>query len=90
MRNATGRAYETDLRGHTTFKGSAQILKLPAESQKITPSEIAAKVGINHVVTRAHLEALENGSILACANFGKRIRYYRFKESAEVIPSEIL
>jgi predicted ArsR family transcriptional regulator len=60
-----------------------RILKLLVESQKLTTSEIAAKVGVNYVIARAHLNALENGGVLTHANFGKRIRYYRFKESAK-------
>lgn len=59
-----------------------RILKLLIESQRLTPSEIAAKTGVNYVVALAHLEALENGDILTHANFGRRIRYYKFKESA--------
>ncbi len=59
-----------------------RILKLLIDSQKLTPAQIAAKVRVNYVVVRAHLEALENGDVLTHSNFGKRIRYYKFKESA--------
>ena len=59
-----------------------RILKLLAESRKLTTSEIAARTGINYVAARGHLEALENSDVLVHVNFGKRIRYYRFKESA--------
>ena len=62
-----------------------RILKLLLESQKLTTSEIAAKVGVNYVVARAHLNALEKGDVLTHANFGKRIRYYRFKESTRAL-----
>lgn len=60
-----------------------RILKLLMESQTLTSAQIAEKVQVNYVVTRAHLEALEKGDILAHVNFGKRIRYYRFRESAK-------
>jgi hypothetical protein len=43
--------------------------------------EIATKERVKYVLTRARLEALENSDILTYANFGKRIRYYGFKES---------
>jgi len=58
-----------------------RILKLLAKSQTLTTSEIAAKTGVNYIATRAHLDALEKGDVLTHANFGKRIRHYRFKES---------
>lgn len=59
-----------------------RILKLLIESHRLTTSEIAAKTGVNYVVALAHLEALENGDVLTHVNFGRRIRYYKFKESA--------
>ena len=59
-----------------------RIVKLLIDSQKLTPAQIAAKVGVNYIVVRAHLEALENGDVLTHSNFGKRIRYYKLKESA--------
>ena len=59
-----------------------RILKLLMDSQTFTTAQIAAKVGVNYVIARAHLEALENGDVLTHVNFGKRIHYYRFKESA--------
>jgi len=52
------------------------------ESHMLTTAQIAAKVRVNYVMARAHLNALENGGVLTHVNFGKRIRYYRFKESA--------
>jgi len=58
-----------------------RILKLLDESQKLTPTEIAAKLGVNYVLARAHLEVLEVAGVLTHENFGKRIRYYGFKES---------
>ena len=58
-----------------------RILKLLTESQKLTTAQIAPKVGLNFVKTKTHLNALENGDILTHSNFGKRIRYYRLKES---------
>jgi predicted transcriptional regulator len=60
-----------------------RILKLLTQSRKLTTSEIAAKVGVNYVVARGHLEALEKGNVLTHANFGKRIRYYGFEQSAK-------
>jgi predicted ArsR family transcriptional regulator len=60
-----------------------RILKALVESRTLTTSEIAAKVGVNYVIARAHLNALENGDVLTHTNFGKRIRYYKFKESAK-------
>lgn len=60
-----------------------KILGLLVESQNLTTSDIAAKIGCNYVMTRKHLEALESAEVLAHINFGRRIRYYRFKESAK-------
>jgi predicted ArsR family transcriptional regulator len=59
-----------------------RILKLLAEIQELTVSEIAFKTEVNYVLARAHLEALEMEGVLSHINFGKRIRYYKFKESA--------
>jgi predicted ArsR family transcriptional regulator len=53
------------------------------ESRTLNTSQIATRVGINFVDTRSHLKALENGGVLTHINFGRRIRYYRFKESAK-------
>ena len=58
-----------------------RILNLLIELQTLTTAQIAEKVQVNYVVARAHLDALEKGDILAHVNFGKRIRYYRFKDS---------
>ncbi|HVP16066.1 MAG TPA: winged helix-turn-helix domain-containing protein [candidate division Zixibacteria bacterium] len=60
-----------------------RILKLLMESQTLTTAQIAEKVQVNYVVARTHLDVLEKGDILAHINFGKRIRYYRLKESAK-------
>jgi predicted transcriptional regulator len=60
-----------------------KILKLLIESQLLNTSQIAAKVGVNYVVARAHLDVLENSDVLTRVNFGKRICYYRFSESAK-------
>jgi predicted ArsR family transcriptional regulator len=51
-----------------------RILKLLAESQPLPASEIVVKLGTNYVSARTHLDALEKGSVLTHANFGKRIR----------------
>jgi predicted transcriptional regulator len=61
-----------------------KILKLLIESQMLNTSQIAAKVGVNYAVARAHLDILERADILRCVNFGKRICYCRFSESAKV------
>jgi predicted transcriptional regulator len=60
-----------------------KILKLLIESQTLTTSQIAAEVGVNYVVARAHLDVLENSDVLTHLNFGKRICYCRFGESAK-------
>ena len=62
-----------------------RILKLLDGSQKLTPSEIAAKLGTNYVLARIHLEVLVGAGVLTRADFGKRIRYYRFKESTRAL-----
>jgi predicted transcriptional regulator len=59
-----------------------RILELLLESQMLNVSEIAARVGVNYVSASMHLKALENADVLSHVMFGKRIRYYRFKESA--------
>lgn len=58
-----------------------RILKLLAESQALTTSEIAAKVGVNYLSAKGHLEALERSGVLTRVSFGKRIRFYKYKES---------
>jgi len=60
-----------------------RILKLLTESLILTASQIATKLGVNYFATREHLHALENADVLTHSNFGKRVRYYRFKESAK-------
>jgi hypothetical protein len=64
-----------------------RILKLLAESQKLTTSEIAAEERVNCILTHPHLEAPEKSDILTYANFGKRICHYGFKESAGANPA---
>jgi predicted ArsR family transcriptional regulator len=71
------------LEGTLCSRVRLRILKLLMESQTLTTAQIAEKVQVNYVLARAHLETLEKGDILAHVNFGKRIRYYRFKESAK-------
>jgi DNA-binding transcriptional ArsR family regulator len=58
-----------------------RILKLLLELQMLNVSDIAAKVGVNYVSASTHLEALEDADVLSHTMFGKRIRYYRLKES---------
>lgn len=60
-----------------------RILKLLTETQILNVSQIASKTGVNYVSAKTHLEALEVEDVLSHISFlGKRIRYYRFKESA--------
>jgi predicted ArsR family transcriptional regulator len=59
-----------------------RMLKVLIEFHTLTPAQIATEVGVNYIVACAHLDALERGDILTHSNFGQRIRYYRFKESA--------
>jgi DNA-binding transcriptional ArsR family regulator len=58
-----------------------RILKLLVKTELLTVSNIAAKIGVSYVSAKMHLEALEYEDILSCVMFGKRIRYYKFKES---------
>ena len=59
-----------------------RILKLLAESNMLNVSDIAAKTGVNYASAKAHLEALEGEDVLSHVMFGKRVRYYRFGDSA--------
>jgi predicted ArsR family transcriptional regulator len=59
-----------------------RITKILIDFQNLTTAQIAAEIGVNYIAVRAHLEALENADILTHYNFGKRIRYYKIKESA--------
>jgi ribosomal protein S25 len=54
------------------------------QSELLTVSGIAKRTTINYVSARTHLETLENGNILTHVMFGKRIRYYKFKDSPSV------
>ena len=59
----------------------------------LTASDNAAELGVNYVVTHAHLKALENGDVLAHVNFGKRIRHYRFNSLSRAlkrVPSRVI
>jgi hypothetical protein len=40
---------------------------------------------MNYVLARTHLEVLEGAGVLTHENFGKRIRYYGFKESTRAV-----
>jgi ribosomal protein S25 len=60
-----------------------RILKLLVESRSLTTSEIAAKTRVNYVVARRNLDILEKVDVLTHSNFGRRDRYYRFKDSAK-------
>ena len=59
-----------------------RILKLLADSDRFTVSDIAAKTGVNYASAKAHLETLEGEDVLSHVMFGKRIRYYKLKGSA--------
>ena len=59
-----------------------KILKVLMQSDELNVSEIARKIGVNYASTKMHLEALEKEGVLTHVMFGKRIRYYRFQESA--------
>jgi DNA-binding transcriptional ArsR family regulator len=58
-----------------------KVLKVLMESEMLTVSEIAKKTSVNYVSARTHLETLERGEILVRVTYGKRIRYYKFKDS---------
>ena len=58
-----------------------RILKALIEFNALTPTQIAAEMGINYVAARAHLKALEENDILTHSDFGQRIRYYKFKQT---------
>jgi predicted ArsR family transcriptional regulator len=62
-------------------KSRFKILKLLMKTELLTLSNIAAKIGVSYVSARGHREALEKEDILSRVMFGKRIRYYKFKES---------
>jgi ribosomal protein S25 len=62
-------------------KTTLKMLKVSMQSELLTVSEIAKRTSVNYVSARTHLETLENGNILAHVMFGKRIRYYKFKDS---------
>jgi predicted ArsR family transcriptional regulator len=53
------------------------------ESPMLNTSQIAAKLGMSYLLAREHLEFLENADLLTHVKFGKRIRFYKFKESAK-------
>lgn len=51
------------------------------ESEMLTVTEIAKRTTVNHVSARTYLETLEHGDILVRVTYGKRIRYYKLKDS---------
>ncbi len=51
------------------------------QSEELTVSEIARRLCVNYASTKTHLKALEEENVLMHVMFGKRIRYYRYKES---------
>jgi DNA-binding transcriptional ArsR family regulator len=62
-------------------KTRLKVLKVLTQSEQLTVSEIARRTTVNYVSARTHLETLERGGILVRVMFGKRIRYYKFKDS---------
>jgi len=62
-------------------KTRLKMLKVLMQSELLTISEIARRTAVNYVSARTHLETLENGNILTHLMFGKRTRYYKFKDS---------
>jgi DNA-binding transcriptional ArsR family regulator len=62
-------------------KTRLKILKLLMLSEELTVSVIARRVGVNYRLASTHLEALESEDVLTHVLFGKRVRYYKFKES---------
>ena len=58
-----------------------RILKVLIEFHTLTPSQIAAELGINYVLVRQHLNALEDSDVLTHVSFGNRIRHYKLKDS---------
>jgi ribosomal protein S25 len=73
---------QTDIEDVLCSKTRLKMLKILMQSERLTASNIAKRIAVNYVVARAHLEILEQGDILARVMFGKRIRYYKFKDSA--------
>jgi DNA-binding transcriptional ArsR family regulator len=81
VRVTTMTSPHTDIEDVLCSKTRLRILKVLMRSEQLTVSDIAARTSVNYVSARAHLETLENGNILAHLMFGKRIRYYKFKDS---------
>jgi DNA-binding transcriptional ArsR family regulator len=71
----------TDIEDVFCSRTRLKVLKVLMESELLTVSEIARRTAVNYVSARTHLETLENGNILTHLMFGKRIRYYKFKDS---------
>jgi predicted transcriptional regulator len=59
-----------------------RILKLLMQSEQLNVSAIARRVGGNYASASMHIKVLEDEHILTHVTFGKRIRFYRFAESA--------
>ncbi len=62
-------------------KTKLKMLKVLMRSELVTVSELAKRTTVNYVSARTHLETLENENIVTLVMFGKRIRYYKFKDS---------
>jgi DNA-binding transcriptional ArsR family regulator len=73
---------QTSLEDALCSRVRIRILKLLARGELLTVTNIAAKMGVNYGSAESHLEVLEREDIVSCVRFGKRIRYYKWKESA--------
>ena len=62
-------------------KTKLKMLKALMQSELLTASELAKKTSVNYVSAKTHLETLENENIVTHVMFGKRIRYYKLKDS---------
>jgi len=71
----------TDIEDVLCSKTRLKIMKVLMQSEQLTVSEITRRTTLNYVSTRAYIETLQNEKILTHNIFGKRIRYYRFKDS---------
>ena len=65
-------------------KTRLKILKALIDSRR-KPSEIATIVGANFLKTKRCLQLLESEGILTHTNFGTRIRYYKYNETAKAL-----
>ena len=81
MRVTTMTLPQSNIEDVLCSKTRLRILKLMMQSEQLTVSEIARRMGVNYASASIHLETLENEGILSHVMFGKRIRYYKLRES---------